>query len=124
MDFSLTNYKRINYFYTRNFLGIDKEKASQFSKEKILSSQKYVNNCNTAMKIVTIILFLPLICVGGAAGAGAGGASDSGNFGIAILSIFGIYAIPASIIYFILSIIIFVNLFFFYRYQEKKSSNK
>ena len=61
------------------------------------------------MKIVTIILFLPLICVGGAAGAGAGVNSDSGNFGLAILSIFGIYSIPASIIYFILSIIIFVN---------------
>ena len=95
------------YFYARNILGINKEKASQFSKEKLLSSQKHINNCNTAMKIVTLIVFLPLVCLGGAAGAGSG--NGGGNVGIAILSIFGIYAIPGSIIYFILSIIIFVN---------------
>jgi hypothetical protein len=40
------------YLYSRNFLGINEEKASQFSKEELLSSQKLINNCNVAMKIV------------------------------------------------------------------------
>ena len=93
------------YFFARNILGINKEKASQFSKTKILSSQKHINNCNSAMKIVTLILFLPLICLGGAAGAGSGG----DNCGVALLVMFAVYTIPGSIIYFILSIIIFVN---------------
>ena len=61
------------------------------------------------MKIVTVILFLPLICLGGAAGVGAGNGGGSDKIVVAVLSIFAIYAIPASIIYFILSIIIFVN---------------
>jgi hypothetical protein len=92
------------YLYARNFLGINEEKASQFSKEELLSSQKLINNCNVAMKIVTLILILPLCCLGG------GGASSSGGSCVdAIFALLGIYTIPAAIIYFILSIIIFVN---------------
>ena len=91
------------YLYSRNFLGINKEKAAEFSKEKILSSQKLINNCNVAMKIVTFILILPLCCLGG------GSSSSSGDCGEILFSLFAIYAIPASIIFFILSIIIFVN---------------
>ena len=92
------------YFYARNFLGINEEKALKFSKEKLLSSQKLVNNCNVAMKILTLVLILPLCCFGG-----GGTASGSGDCGEALLSIFGLYTIPSSIIFFILSIIIFVN---------------
>ena len=92
------------YLYARNFLGINEEKASQFSKEKILSSQKLINNCNVAMTIVTFILILPLCCLGG-----GGASSGSGDCAEALLAILGIYTVPAAIIYFILSIIIFVN---------------
>ena len=85
-------------------MGINEEKASQFSKEELLSSQKLINNCNVAMKIVTFILILPLCCLGG------GGASSSGGSCVEIIfGLLGIYTIPAAIIYFILSIIIFVN---------------
>ena len=93
------------YLYARNFLGINEEKASQFSKEKILSSAKLINNCNLAMTIVTFVLILPLCCLGGG-GASSGGSDECGD---AILGLFVVYTVPASIIFFILSIIIFVN---------------
>ena len=44
------------YLYARNFLGINEEKAFQFSKEKILSSNELINNCKFAIKIVTFII--------------------------------------------------------------------
>ena len=114
---SLPNYyeyeyllkKEIAYLYTKNFIGIDNQKAIDFSKEKLLYSQKLINNCGTAMKIVTYILGIPIVCGGGAGGVGASGGSNSGDFFICLLVIFLIYSVPASIIYFILDIIIFVN---------------
>jgi hypothetical protein len=87
------------YLYARNFLGIRKEKATQFSKEEILYSQKLVNNCNRAMELSTYILILPIIISAG---------SFTRN-GILALFLTAIYSIPLSIIYFILSIIIFVK---------------
>ena len=87
------------YFYARNFLGISKEKATQFSKEDLLYSQKLVNNCNKAMKIATYVLVFPLVI-------STGSASAIGLYGLVAAAI---YSIPLSIIYFILSIIIFVN---------------
>ena len=92
------------YLYARNFLGINEEKASQFSKENILSKSKLINNCNIALKIVTFILVLPLCCLGG-----GGASSGGGECGDAMLGLLAVYTVPASIIYFILSIIIFVN---------------
>ena len=88
------------YLYARNYLGINTEKAFQFSKEKLLNAQKLVNNCCLAMKIVTFIILIPVCCLGG------GGAAGGGEIALGLLAI---YTIPASITYFILSIIIFVN---------------
>ena len=85
-------------------MGINEEKAIQFSKEDILSSQKLINNCNYAVQIVTFILIFPLCCLDG-----EGATSGGGSCGDAIFALLGIYTIPAAIIYFILSIIIFVN---------------
>ena len=92
------------YLYARNFLGINEEKASQFSKENILSKSKLIDNCNIAMKIVTFILIIPVCCLGG-----GGASSGGGDCGDIMLGLLAVYTVPASIIYFILSIIIFVN---------------
>ena len=87
------------YLYARNFLGISKEKAIQFSKKELLYSQKLVNNCNKAMKLVTYILVLPMICSAGSSGYNL-------FLGLILMAIF---SIPLSLIYFILSTIIFYN---------------
>mgnify|MGYP006988908070 CR=1 FL=1 len=90
------------YLYARNFLGINEEKAFQFSKEKILSSNELITNCKVAMKIVTFILIVTiLISVIGFLVSGC----KYPEFFVLLL----IYTTPVIIIYFILSIIILVN---------------
>ena len=94
------------FFFGRTFLGFDPKKASNYNRETLKDKQDLLNNCLSAIKIVTYIVIAPLICIGGIGGAASGGGE---NVGICCLVILLIISIPSSIIYFILSIIILVN---------------
>ena len=97
--------EKVNFF-GRTFLGFDREKAINYNREVLMSKQNLLNNCLYAMEIVAYIVVAPLfyLCCVGCAGIKYGAAIC-----ICILVTLAILFIPSSIIYFILSIIIFVN---------------
>ena len=113
---SLPNYyeyeyllkNKMVYLYIKNFIGIDHQKAIQFSKEKLLSSQKLLNNCIDASRIVSFILLIPIFCSLCIIGAGFYISRDCDYSAFYLYCTIFIYSIPASIVYFILNIIIFV----------------
>jgi hypothetical protein len=106
-NYDVDELKKENvYLYARNFFGLDKEKAVQFSDKQILSFEDTINTCNTLMKVVTYILIATIFFL---AFASKTCSKDGKDFIQGILCMLGIYAIPASILYFIVTIIIFNN---------------
>ena len=100
------------YLYGKGFLGLNPEDVGDYSYDKFLSIQKVSNNCNSVMKFFSYVLFgfvgfSFFVCFGMCC-TKRHSSSNDGCFLMCGLIGIGISAIITFLVYFILSIIIFV----------------